>query len=224
MPTQKLKSKKVLTTSRFLLLFFTIITIFILPFFPIVLHHILYSICYTILFLLSVTSIEKAQSRLLIIALIVVAVEWISEISDMLILHGVSLILNILFFDLIVILFIYQIVRAKKVTHQVLVESVIAYLLLGLSFAIMIALISVVDETAFSFAHLTEPMVEGISYVSNYIYYGFVTLTTLGYGDVVPLTPAAKSFSILTAITGQLYVAIIIATLVSKYLGQKNSN
>ena len=120
--------------------------------------------------------------------------------------------------------FIYQIVRAKRVTTQVLVESVIAYLLLGLSFTIMIKLISVVDETAFSFAHLKEPMVEGVSYISNYVYYGFVTLTTLGYGDVVPLTPAAKSFSILTAITGQLYVAIIIATLVSKYLGQKNSD
>jgi voltage-gated potassium channel Kch len=160
---------------------------------------------------------------MLVLAVIVVATEWISEFTHLPVLHAVSLILNVLFFDLIVILFIYQIARAKKVTQQVLIESVIAYLLLGLSFAIMMALISVVDETAFTFAHLNEPMVEGISYVSNYIYYGFVTFTTLGYGDVVPLTPAAKSFSILTAITGQLYVAIIIATLVSKYLGQKKS-
>jgi hypothetical protein len=41
---------------------------------------------------------------------------------------------------------------------------------------------------------------------------------------MVPLTPAAKSFSIFTAITGQLYVAIIIAALVSKYLGQKKAS
>ena len=224
MPYLIYESKKVLTTSRFLLLFFTITTIFIIPFFPIKIHQIIYSICFTILFFLSVLSIEKTTSRLLIIAVIVVALEWISEISDMPIIHTISLIFNILFFDLIVVLFIYQIVRAKRVTTQVLVESVIAYLLLGLSFTIMIKLISVVDKAAFSFAHLKEPMVEGVSYISNYVYYGFVTLTTLGYGDVVPLTPAAKSFSILTAITGQLYVAIIIATLVSKYLGQKNSD
>jgi voltage-gated potassium channel Kch len=63
-----------------------------------------------------------------------------------------------------------------------------------------------------------------LSYVSNYIYFGFVTLTTLGYGDVVPLTPAAKSLAIFTSITGQMYVAIIIAALVSKYLSQPKKN
>jgi voltage-gated potassium channel len=62
-----------------------------------------------------------------------------------------------------------------------------------------------------------------INYVSNYVYFGFVTLSTLGYGDVVPLTPAARSLSIFISITGQMYIAIIIATLVSKYLGQRNS-
>jgi len=103
-------------------------------------------------------------------------------------------------------------------------ESITAYLLLGLSFAIMMALITHVDPTAFSFSHLKEPMLPEFYYIGEYIYYDFVTLTTLGYGDVVPLTPAAKSFSIFTAITGQMYVAIIIATLVSKYLGQAQNN
>jgi hypothetical protein len=103
-------------------------------------------------------------------------------------------------------------------------ESINGYLMLGLSFSILIALVCVIDPNAFSFRHLSETMDPAISYVSNYIYFGFVTLSTLGYGDVVPLTPAARSLSIFTSITGQMYVAIIIAALVSKYLSHKNPN
>lgn len=121
------------------------------------------------------------------------------------------------------VLFILQIARAKTVTPLVIMESINGYLMLGMSFSILIALISFVDPSSFSFPHLTTALDPTISYFSNYTYYGFVTLTTLGYGDVVPLTSAAKSFSIFTAITGQMYVAIIIAALVAKYLNQSNS-
>jgi len=100
-------------------------------------------------------------------------------------------------------------------------ESINGYLMLGMSISILIALVCVFDPNAFSFKHLTEQMNPAISYVSNYIYFGFVTLSTLGYGDVVPLSPAAKSLAIFTSITGQLYIAIIIAALVAKYLSQK---
>ena len=215
-------SERSLITSSSALLLFTLITIFIIPFFPREFHRIIYSVCYTMLFLLSVLSIEKAQNRLVIAVIVVVVLEWISELWYLTILHVTSLMVSILLFELIVVLMIIQIARAKSITPRILVESVIAYLLLGLSFAIMMALITHVDPTAFSFPHLKEPILPDVYYISEYIYYGFVTLTTLGYGDIVPLTPAAKSFSIFTAIVGQMYVAIIIAMLVSKYLGQKN--
>ena len=217
-------SNKFLTTSNSILLLLVIFTIFLIPFFPIEWHRILYSVCFTLIFLLSALALTKYRSRIFNIAFIVILIEWLSELLNLSTLSTLSFLANIVFFDLIVVLFILQIVRAKTVTPRVLMESVTAYLLLGLSFAIMIGLISVADPNSFTFPHLKQPMVEGISYTTNYIYYGFVTLTTLGYGDVVPLTPAAKSFSIFTAITGQLYIAIIIATLVSKYLGRKSSN
>jgi len=213
-----------LTKINSVLLLLVIFTTFLIPFFPIEWHRILYSVCFTLIALLSSLALSKYHPRIFNITLIVIIIEWLSEVLNMIILNNVSFLSNILFFDLIVVLFILQIIRAKTVTPRVLMKSVTAYLLLGLSFAIMIGLITVADPNSYSFPHLKQPLVEGISYTSNYIYYGFVTLTTLGYGDVAPLTPAAKSFSIFTAITGQLYVAIIIATLVSKYLGQKKSN
>jgi voltage-gated potassium channel len=216
-------SNKFLTASNSVLLLLVIFTIFLIPFFPIELHRILFSISFTFIFLLSALALSKYRSKIFNIAVMVIIIEWLTELLNLSILKSVSLLVNIIFFDLIVILFILQIARAKTVTPQVIMESVNGYLMLGMSFSILIALICVIDPNAYNFKHLTEPMNPSISYVSNYIYFGFVTLTTLGYGDVVPITPAARSLAIFTSITGQMYLAIIIAALVSKYLNQKES-
>ena len=217
-------SNKFLTASNSFLLLLVVFTIFIIPFFPIGWHRILYSICFTFIFLLSALSLSKDRSKVFNAAIAVVIIEWISELLNLSLLNTISLIANIAFFDLIVILFILQIARAKTVSPQVIMESINGYLMLGMSFSILIALLCAIDPDAFSFKHLSETIDPAISYVSNYIYFGFVTLSTLGYGDVVPLTPAARSLSIFTSITGQMYVAIIIAALVSKYLSQKSPN
>ena len=217
-------SNKFLTTSNSVLLMLVIFTIFLIPFFPIEWHRILFSICFTLIFLLSALALSKYRSRIFNIAVIVIIIEWLSELLNLSLLNNISLLTNIFFFGLIVVLFIIQIARAKTVTPRVIMESINGYLMLGMSLSILIALISIVDPNSFSFPHLTTAQDPTLNYFSNYTYYGFVTLTTLGYGDVVPITPAAKSFSIFTAITGQMYVAIIIATLVAKYLSQKTED
>lgn len=215
-------SKKFLTTSNSALLLFVIFIIFFVPFFPIALHKFLYSVSYTIVFLLSALALSKYRSKIFNLAVIVIIIEWISEIFKLSTLIGISLIVNICFFILIVALLIHQIAQAKTVTPQVIMESIIGYLLLGLAFSILIAFVCTVDQSAFSFKHLVEEVDPFISYASNYIYFAFVTLTTLGYGDVAPLTPVAKSLSNFISVSGQMYVAVIIAVLVGKYLSQKN--
>jgi hypothetical protein len=52
------------------------------------------------------------------------------------------------------------------------------------------------------------------------IYYSFTTMTTLGYGDIVPLTPPARMFSTLEAVVGQIYLAVLIARLVGLHIVQ----
>ena len=211
-------------TSNSLLLLFVIFTIFIIPFFPIAWHLILYSISITIVFLLSAIALNDYQPKIFYATVLVILIEWLAETLSLSLLTQISFLVNILFFDLIVLLFILQIAKAKTVTFRVIMESVTGYLMLGLSFSILIGLVCFIDPTSFSFEHLTGEMNPSYSYFSNYTYYAFVTLTTLGYGDVVPLSPAARSLSIFTSITGQMYVAIIIAALVSKYLGQKSKD
>lgn len=217
-------SNKFLTSSNSALLLLVIFTIFFIPFFPIEWHRFLYSLCFTFIFLLSALALSRERSRVFQIALVVIIIEWLSQLLNLSILNTISFIANIIFFILIVVLFIQQIALARTVTPQVIMESINGYLMLGLSFSVLIALVCVLDPAAFSFKHLSGNIDTNISYVSNYIYFGFVTLSTLGYGDVVPITPAAKSLSIFTSITGQMYIAIIIALIVSKYLSQKQKD
>ncbi len=53
------------------------------------------------------------------------------------------------------------------------------------------------------------------------IYYSFVTLATLGYGDIVPDTSLTRSVAIVEAVIGQFYVAIVVAVLVSAFVAQR---
>ncbi len=55
---------------------------------------------------------------------------------------------------------------------------------------------------------------------SLFIYYSFVTITTLGYGDITPITATANSFSFLEAVTGQIYLVVLVARLVGMHIAQ----
>jgi hypothetical protein len=64
---------------------------------------------------------------------------------------------------------------------------------------------------------MTEQQVEP----SHFIYYSFVTMSTLGYGDITPISNSARSLSLLEAVVGQLYIAVLIARLVGMHIAQE---
>ncbi len=92
--------------------------------------------------------------------------------------------------------------------HRV-VGAICAYLLLGLVWATAYELVQVLDPSALRFPELTD-------HRYSTVYFSFVTLTTVGYGDVVPVHRAAKTLATMEALTGQLYLAILIARLVAR--------
>ena len=102
-----------------------------------------------------------------------------------------------------------QAFRAGPVNVHRIQGAVAAYLLLGLVWALAYELVALLNSGAFSFA---DP-VEGER--RHFIYFSFVTLTTVGYGDVAPVHPVARSLAVAEALTGQLYPAILLARLVS---------
>ena len=56
------------------------------------------------------------------------------------------------------------------------------------------------------------------------VYYSFVTITTLGYGDLTPVKPLARTVAFLEGFVGQFYVAVLVAWLVGMYLSSKDQN
>jgi hypothetical protein len=87
--------------------------------------------------------------------------------------------------------------------------AVVLYLLIGISFAVIYEIVAVHHSQAFSG---DTDLDHG---VARWVYFSFVTLTTVGFGDVVPTARAARALTILEALIGQLYPAIILARLVS---------
>ena len=130
--------------------------------------------------------------------------------------------LNGLFFLFAFVRLLKQVAHSKVVTPKVIVQSVSCYLLLGLLFSMGVARLESVHPGSFSF-----PADEMGSFQARYydqLYFSFVTMGTVGYGDLLPKTPFAKSFSTLIGVTGQLYVAIIISMLVGKFSSTTNQS
>jgi voltage-gated potassium channel Kch len=142
---------------------------------------------------------------------------WLGDAIDLHVIKSISKGINVILFIFIVFDLVKQVSYAKVVSPKVILESINGYLMIGLVFSILVALLMGFDPGSFS---LNNIPIQSDSPFHQNIYYAFITLTTVGYGDIVPLTPIARSLSILISVTGQLYIAVVIALLVGKYISQ----
>ncbi|WP_420580800.1 ion channel [Reichenbachiella sp.] len=199
------------------LLFAEVFTmIFVLVFLPADQQPYAYSTLYTLLFFTSALNLDKHRKKMLWVAGSAFLLEWVSQIFNLHYIHAISNVFNVLFFIFMVGMLITQISKAEKVTRRVIFEAINGYLFLGVVFSLLIILVVEIQPSAYNFS-LGKNVI-----MSDIIYYGFVTLSTLGYGDLLPLTPLSKSLSLLTTLGGQLYLAIIIALLVGKYSNKES--
>ncbi|MFY0626120.1 MAG: two pore domain potassium channel family protein [Reichenbachiella sp.] len=189
--------------------------VFVLGFLPYSLQSYSYSILYTILFFTSAFNLDKHRKTMLWVAGSAIVLEWLSKAFDLVYIRAASNIFNGIFFTIIVGLFIAQVANAKEVKKRVIFEAINGYLLLGIVFSISIALMLDSVPDAYNFSN-TEFLQH-----SDIVYFGFVTLSTLGYGDLLPVHQASKSLALLTTLGGQLYLAVIIALLVGKFSSQR---
>lgn len=120
--------------------------------------------------------------------------------------------LTILSLSTLTALLLTQVFREGPVTGRRIQGAIAAYLLFGLVWASTYELIYAAVPGSFQFAS----SVPGSSRVGHgLVYYSLVTLTTVGYGDITPIHPLARSLATAEALIGQLYPAIFIARLVS---------
>jgi len=104
-----------------------------------------------------------------------------------------------------------QVLFVGDIDGNKIIGSLTLYILLGLIWAVIYMLIIILDPTAFSGLEVTN-WKEGFARIS---YYSFVTLTTLGYGDILPANHIAEFFISMEAILGVFYIAIIVSSLIS---------
>jgi hypothetical protein len=106
-------------------------------------------------------------------------------------------------------------VRSQVISGEQIYAALSGYLLAGLCFGVLQWAIEATWPGSFVEAGRSGPAPLSLS---TAIYYSFVTLATLGYGDVVPRTELARGVAVLEAVGGQLYVAVTIARLVGSHL------
>ena len=106
----------------------------------------------------------------------------------------------------------YHVVTEPRVQADTLLGAICGYLMLGFTWSAAYGALLLVEPAAFYTAHGGAGPVVG-----DLFYFSFVTLTTLGYGDIVPLTAKARSLAMMESITGVLYLAVLVSRLVAMY-------
>jgi len=122
-----------------------------------------------------------------------------------------------------------KIIQSIFVSRELSLDSIFGaicgYLLLGVAWGLTYAKIHAVNPESFQFDNPILQQVEQGTYSSQvFIYYSFVTLTTVGYGDITPLSTTARTLSWVEALTGQLYLAVLIAGLISALVATKKTS
>lgn len=192
------------------------ILIFLSGFLPAEKHMYFGPVMYSVLYLTAAMGVARNRTPMLWAAGGLLVAQAVFKIFDLNLVEAISKFLNISFFGLIVAMLIYQIATAREVTARVILEAINGYLLLGLMFSLLVGLMIQFDSGAFSFTSEMQTT------LLDPLYFTFVTFATLGYGDLLPVKPYAKSLAILIAVAGQLYIAVIIALLVGKFSSRRN--
>jgi len=123
----------------------------------------------------------------------------------------IQLIILLFFFLLILKPTSEQALFSDEITGNNIMGSICIFLLLGFIWAIFYLLATEITPTSFSGIELTTWKQN----LPDFIYFSYVTLTTLGYGDILPVSPLARFLVYIEAIVGVFYMAIVVSSLVS---------
>jgi hypothetical protein len=114
---------------------------------------------------------------------------------------------------------LYRVLRQGPITVHRIQGAIAVYLMMGLIWAMAYSLIYISDPSSFdlgrSIGAMDDLMGVHTTGMSRLIYFSFVTMTTLGYGDITPQSEVADDLVILQALTGQIYLVVIMARLVT---------
>lgn len=230
-----MNSKKLRYLNRFILrhrlLIFLVLLVLTLITFPFVYEYfarllgvleIIFSIVlFTAIYILSAN--RELLTVSFFLAVLTLTIIWFNTMLASKSLMILGLCLQISFFSLTTYVLLSHVLSFKRVTADKIYGTISGYLLIGMIWAMIYTLIEQVVPGSFSYdPGLNKYYFHDVGYpfnFSRFLYYSYVTLTTLGYGDITPLSPPARIFSSFEAIIGQLYIAVLISRIVGLHIG-----
>ena len=166
------------------------------------------------------------RKRILVVAIVLVipaiAGRWINHFRPDVVSAALFLTAALILIAFVVANLLRFVLRAPSVNVEVLCASIAAYLLLGLMWAMAYWLVDqLTPGGAFSFNTNAGP--QSMKGFTGF-YFSFITLSTVGYGDITPVSRTARWLAAMEAMTGLLYVAVLIARLVALYSTPKSKH
>lgn len=131
----------------------------------------------------------------------------------------VNLAVALLFYLFTTMLAFEALFTGEEIDLNMIMGSICVYLLVGICWSIFYFFESIINPGAFNGIDVEI----GKSRFTDLLYYSYVTLSTLGYGDITPVTPIARTLSFLEALFGQFYIAILVASFVGMHISVRRS-
>jgi hypothetical protein len=204
----------------FILLVLILLTIGLTPFLDdFIQTRILMDVFLTIIFFAIIFAIKSKRSQVIISSILVlplVASTWSFYFYHYNHISLLARIFGALFFGYAVVIILQIIARSTEVTKETIFAAVVAYLLIALMWGFLYMILESLIPGSFNFAD-KEIRSENM----RFEYFTFVTITTLGYGDITPVTNKASVLVLLEALIGQIYLVVLVAWLVGMYVSRK---
>jgi hypothetical protein len=225
-PSYGAMRQKKLTRNNIILLICLLIMIL---FFPVLSFHrvLIKNILFTAIVFFGTFSLDfvkRAQKILIASGAVTICLTWLDYLFPS---HELDFVnaFSFFFFNLFIVVFmIKHIAISKKVNLTIILNSINGYLLIGILGSVLLAMSEILQKFLY---HLDTGAINfsggPAQGFHDFLYFSFVTLTTLGYGDVTPVSAFAKSVTLIISVSGQLYLTILIAMLVGKFLSRTES-
>ena len=180
--------------------------------------RILMDILWSAIFISAIYAVSQKKHHVLIgivLALPMLGAIWSRHIVEYSALQVVGYLCGAAFIFFTIVQMLIFIYSHKEVTRDLIVGAAVVYLLMAIMWTFIFTVVDTLHPGSFN-----VPQGQDIQDAQHFIYYSFVTLTTLGYGDITPVTRLARSLSTLEAVIGQLYLVVQVAWLVGVYVSQ----
>jgi len=158
---------------------------------------------------------KRTLSAAVATALPAIVAMWLNRFIQVSWLSAFGNLCGIVFLAIITTAILGHIFHHTDITSDTIAAAVVAYLFIALMWSLFYGVLETAYPGSFKFAEGATPFGREI-----FTYFSLVTITTVGYGDIVPVTPIARAFANLEAVVGQLYLVVLVSWLVGSYIAR----